>query len=171
MFIFSLCQSHDASPTQSHDASPARLAIVEEELKRLREEKHQSTVAQILQQVRTLARRPTTSNDVLIASLENLYDEANLTGHEDTELFKTTLQACRTNFTEGQLHGLITKLIGTEAAKKAQAAIDQWRRAEAKSVKTPATSEATSKVEDPKVDPFKQEMPFQFPQFLSSYLC
>ena len=44
-------------------------------------------------------------------------------------------KACRENSLSGKLHGLIIKLVGTEAAKKAQTAIEGWRKAEKKAAK------------------------------------
>ena len=81
-----------------------------------------------LSQVRTLALRTTTPNQVLLASVEHLYDLASASSHKDTEIYKMALKACRENEGAGRLHSLVTKLLGTDAAKKTQTAIDQWHK-------------------------------------------
>ena len=81
-----------------------------------------------LHQVRNLAKRPATSNDVLLAAIETLYDSANMASHPDVETYKMTLHACREHSQEVPLQGLVIKLLGTDAAKKAPTAIDQWKK-------------------------------------------
>jgi len=127
------------------DATPTtRLEVVESELKRMKDESSATSVQMHLNQVRTLARRPTSTNDGLLAAVEALYDVANATGHKQTESYKTALQACRENCSGGRLHSLVTKLLGTEAAQKAQTAIDAWKKAESKAAKTEAHESPSS---------------------------
>ena len=103
---------------------------LEEQFLQLKQQQEKGHVDALLAQVRTLAMRPHTDNDLLIATLENLYDVANLLSHPNTETYEVALKACRENSSSGKLHGLIIKLVGTEAAKKAQTAILGWRKAE-----------------------------------------
>ena len=82
-----------------------------------------------LAQVRTLALRSTSSNQVLLAALETLYDVATNTSHDEADTYKMALKACRDQEELGPLHGLVTKLLGTEMAKKTQTAVDSWKKA------------------------------------------
>jgi hypothetical protein len=108
---------------------------IQKQLLRLQQQQEKGNVENLLAQVRTLAMRPHTENDLLIASLENLSDAANLYNHADAETFKLALKACRENSASGKLHGLVIKLLGTDAAKKAQVAIEGWRKAAQKASK------------------------------------
>ena len=98
------------------------------ELKRIRQTQGDGTVKTALAQVRTLSLRQSTSNAILLASVENLYDVAEAIGHEDKDLYKLTLKACRENENGGPLQGLIIKLLGDDTAKRTQAAIDTWKK-------------------------------------------
>ena len=111
---------------------------LQEEVKKMKSDQEQfkyDSVEFHLQQVRTLALRPSTPNEVMLATVETLYDTANALKHPDTDTYKIALKACRENVNSGKLHGLVTKLLGTDAAKKAQSAIEAWKKAERKKEK------------------------------------
>lgn len=145
----SASEVEEASTVQEKDSSPSkdRLQALEEEVKRMRQEKEMGSVDSALQQVRTLALRSTTPNGVLLSSMESLYDTAVRASHEDQELYKTALRACRENDTKGDLHGLITKLIGTDSAKKAQTAIEAWSKTMRKMGKDKEQEKAKGKMD------------------------
>ena len=116
--------------------------------------------------------RPHTDNDLLIAALENLYDVANLCSHPNTETYKVALKACRENSSSGKLHGLIIKLVGTEAAKKAQTAIEGWRKSEKKAAKDKEAPSSEKPATASNVNaPFQAQNPWLFgmPQFGSPW--
>jgi hypothetical protein len=105
-----------------------RLQTLESELKRLRQDHDGGSVTTALAQVRTLALRVSTSNGVLVAALETLYDAAVLADHVEKDHYKMALKACRENDAGGPLHALITRLVGTDSARKAQIAVDSWKK-------------------------------------------
>ena len=73
------------------DPTDDRIVQLEAEIKKMKEEGGGTVVAN-LQLVRNLAKRPATSNDVLLAAIETLYDSANMASHPDVEIYKMTLQ-------------------------------------------------------------------------------
>ncbi len=106
-----------------------RLSLLEAELKELKAAQGQETVDQALSQVRVLALRSTTSNAVLLAGMETLSDTAYKVGHKHAEHYKMCLKACKEHEGDGKLQGLVTKLVGSEEAKKVNASLDAWRKA------------------------------------------
>ena len=132
---------------QAATPSDSRLDSLEVEIKRLREQGSQNAVETALGQVRALALRSTTPNATLVAALEHLSDTAIVHGHSDCEHYKMVLKACRDNEGEGPLQTLITKLLGTEAAKKVATGLESWRKAVAKS--KPTGGDKTTPVNNP----------------------
>ena len=110
------------------DVPVDRFHLLEGEIKRLKQAQEGTNVQMALTQVRTLALRSSTPNGVLLASLESLHDTAVAADHHDKELFKMALKASRDNDSSGSLHGLVTRLLSTESAKKAQTAVDAWKK-------------------------------------------
>jgi hypothetical protein len=113
----------------------SRIDELEKSLKRLKDDHERGSVESALKQVRTLALRQSTDNGVLIAAMENLYDTASRADHEDLEVFKIALKMCRENDKSGPLQTLVTRLVGTDQARKAQSAVDTWRKAKKKEEK------------------------------------
>ena len=109
-----------------------RMETLEREIKKLKKSSDAGNVDLALAQVRMLAGRSSTSNEVLIAAMEALHDAASFCDHTDKDLFKMAVRACRENDHGGPLHGLIIKLIGTDTAKKAQTAVDAWKKVQKK---------------------------------------
>ena len=118
------------------DPTLQRLMLLEAELAEMRASQGQGTVQNALAQVRVLALRASTSNTVLIAAMETLADAAQRVNDKQAEHFKMSLKACRENEKEGRLHSLITKLIGSEEAKKVNSSLDAWKKGITKAEKT-----------------------------------
>jgi hypothetical protein len=74
------------------------------------------------------------------------------------------LKACRENDKGGKLHCLVTKLLGTESAKKVQTAIDSWRKTMKKEQKGEKADKAKAK-DTEREDYRSQYYQFQPPQF------
>ena len=68
---------------------------LEQELKKLKEAGGHNTTEAALGQVRALALRSTTTNTVLVASLENLADTAAANNHPEAANYKMVLRVCR----------------------------------------------------------------------------
>ena len=96
----------------------------------MKETQEIGTVEAVLSQVRTLAL---CTNTVLIAAMETLSDTAWRVDHKDKGHFKMSLKACREQESEGDLHSLIIKLLGSDVAKKVNTSIEAWKKALKKS--------------------------------------
>jgi len=139
------------SSAKSSTSATDRLSEVENELKKLKESHSAGGVEYALKQVRNLALRSSTDNGVLLAAMESLHDAAVITNHADAPIYKMTLKSCRENDDTGYpLHTLITKMIGDEASKKAQAAIDAWQKSarKAKQMKEEAKGKKNSSTDE-----------------------
>ena len=91
-----------------------RIEMLEGELERMKQTQEKANVQLALSQVRTLATRSSSTNSVLIAALESLYDATTISNHAQKDTYKFALKACRENESSGPLHGLIIRLLGTE---------------------------------------------------------
>ena len=119
-----------------------RLDQLEQEMKKMRGS-GTTAVDTALAQVRALADRTSTTNSSLIAALEVLSDQAAIHNHPDKEQFKMALKVVRAKEDMGvPLQGLVIKLVGTDAAKKVNASVDSWLKAQKK---RPSSSEGASK--------------------------
>lgn len=85
-----------------------------------------------LGQVRALALRTATNNVNLVAALETLADAATANAHPDAEHYKMVLKACREHEAMGPLNTLVTRLLGTEVAKKVATGLETWKKSVAK---------------------------------------
>ena len=101
---------------------------MEDEIKRLKENSGAASVETALGQVRALALRASTHNSALVAALETLADIASANNHKEQDHFKMILKAARENEYVGPLHTLITKLLGTDVAKKVSSGLETWRK-------------------------------------------
>jgi hypothetical protein len=150
-----------------------RIQTIESEMKRLRQEQEGGSVKSALSQVRTLALRSSTPNGVLLAALEQLHDIAVVADHPDKDAYKMAMKACRDNDGSGQLHGLVTRLLGTDSAKKAQTAVDSWKKYLKKAEKEKQDKDRESVKDDKKqkgkeTNLFDQVIPLLFQSFLPS---
>jgi hypothetical protein len=108
---------------------------LEEQMKDMKNTAGQVTVETALAQVRALADRSTSTNASLIASLEVLSDQASINNHADKEHYKIALKAVRgKEKCQTPLQGLVVKLIGSDAAKKVNASVDSWLKANKKTI-------------------------------------
>lgn len=124
-----MCSTSSQGAIGTTEQETDRMDTLEGEIKKLKQDQEKGNVQMALAQVRTLALRQSTSNAFLLAAVENLYDTAVNANNEEKDMYKMTLKACRENDKAGPLHGLIIKLVGNDTAKKAQVAIDSWKKA------------------------------------------
>lgn len=108
----------------------ARFEAIDAQLKRLREEKDAGSVTSALAEVRTLALRKTVDREVLIARFEHLVDMATNSQHDEADYYKLCMKAIRD--APGEIRSLVTRLIGTDKAKKVAALVDKHTKSAAK---------------------------------------
>ena len=115
----------------SPDATMALIESLQDEVKKLREETKtpQSTEA-ALAQVRNLAAKSDgVDGAVLLSAMEGLADAATVEGHGEAEFYRSAAKECRAYEKRAGLRLLVTRLVGTNAAKKVATSVDAWRKA------------------------------------------
>ena len=116
-------------PTDTTGTSDvSRLATLEQEVKKLRQEAQAGSVDQALSQVRNLAAKSKVDNAVLLAAMEHLADTAQRANHPQADEYTLSLKACRDLEGEGGLRSLVIKLVGTDVAKRVNSAIEGWKK-------------------------------------------
>lgn len=121
------------------------LTSLQEEVKRLKEEKSGSTVDSALAQVRNLAAKSEgVTGAVLMSAFEHLADTATLAGHEDAEFYRSGVKECKEFVGKSNLRLLVTRLIGTTAAKKVATSVDAWRKSNGKNDQPTSSGASTT---------------------------
>ena len=102
-------------------------------MKKMKKDVGQVSVDTALAQVRTMALRSTTPNEVLLAAMETLSDAAQRIGHKEADHYKLSLKMLKEYEHWGPLNSLVIKLVGSDVAKKVNACVDTWKKALTKS--------------------------------------
>ena len=124
----------EPEPTPKRGKSKSATAGNVDDRFEMKQTQEKANVQLALSQVRTLAIRSSSTNSVLIAALESLYDATTISNHAQKDTYKFALKACRENESSGPLHGLIIRLLGTDEAKKTQVALEAWKKSQKKNI-------------------------------------